>query len=74
MISLDIAEVFELPPGAPTRYALKSPWSEDVGKESIVVEAGKPHTFRLEPFEVLVFDARPVPQASAGDREDQADR
>jgi len=60
-ISLDIAEVFELPPGAPTRYVLKSPWSEDAGKGSIVIEAGKPHTFRLEPFEVLVFDAKPLP-------------
>ena len=66
--------MFELPPGAPTRYALKSPWSEDAGKGSIVVEAGKPQVFELKPFQVLVFDAKPVPQASAGDRQDQADR
>jgi hypothetical protein len=60
-IALDIASVFELPSGAPTRYALESPWSEDAGEGPIVVEAGKPHVFKLKPFEVLVFDARALP-------------
>jgi hypothetical protein len=64
-ITLDIADVFELPEGAPTRYALTSPWSEDAGRNAIVVEAGKPHTFKVEPFEVRVFDAVPVLQTGA---------
>jgi len=59
-IRLDIAHAFELPEGAPRHYSLKSPWKEDQGKAAISVSAGEPYEFRLEPFEVLVLDARPV--------------
>ena len=56
-ITLDIGKVFELPDGAAEKYSLKSPWKEDAGSEAIVLKAGEVHTFKLEPFEVLVFDA-----------------
>lgn len=59
-ITIDIGESFELSKGAARKYALKSPWKEDVGSESIVLTAGKEHTFRIEPFDVLVFDATPL--------------
>jgi hypothetical protein len=58
-ITLDVAEAFELPAGAPQKYALRSPWAEDAGRPVIAVQAGRPHTFRLEPFEVLVLDTIP---------------
>jgi hypothetical protein len=58
-ITLDIAKAFELPAGAPQKYVLKSPWAEDAPKPTVAVQAGRPHTFRLAPFEVLVWDAIP---------------
>jgi len=58
-ISLDVGQAFELPPGAPTAYALKSPWKRDAARPAVVVTAGKPHTFTLAPFEALVFEATP---------------
>lgn len=59
-VDLDIAKVFELPTGAAREYSLKSPWKSDADKAAVRVVAGKEHTFELEPFEVLVFDARPL--------------
>ena len=59
-ISIDIGEAFELPENAVQRYSLKSPWKDDANNEAIVLTAGKEHTFGLEPFEVLVFDAVPL--------------
>ncbi len=58
-ITLDVAQAFELPPGAPQKYVLKSPWAEDAGKPAVAVQAGRPYTFQLRPFEVLVWDAMP---------------
>jgi len=52
-ITIDIGKAFELPEGAPISYFLKSPWKMDIGR------AGRKHTFKLKPFEVLVFDATP---------------
>lgn len=59
-ISLDIGQVFELPVGAPQSYVLHSPWKKDSDREPLVLKAGRPHRFLLQPFEVLVFDAVPV--------------
>jgi len=59
-IKIDIGKEFELPKGATEKYSLKSPWKEDIGSEAVLLKAGKTHTFELEPFEVLVFDARPL--------------
>ena len=59
-VALDIAKVFELPPGAPTNYRLVSPWQDQAHKPAIDVTAGEPHEFHLDPFEVVVFDATPT--------------
>ena len=45
--ALDVGTAFELPPGAPTRYTLKSPWAEDRHERPLVAEAGKPLPFTL---------------------------
>ncbi len=55
--TLDIGKAFELPKDAPQKYALRSPWKQDVDKPAIEVSAGRGHRLELKPFEVLVFDA-----------------
>lgn len=58
-ITLDVAKAFELPPGAPRSYVLKSPWKEDAAQAPMTLDAGQEHTFPLKPFEVRVWDATP---------------
>jgi len=59
-IALDAAVVFELPKGAPGKYALTAAY-EDLRIKTLALESGSNTTVRLEPFEVLVFDASPIP-------------
>jgi hypothetical protein len=58
-IALDIGAAFELPAGAAAKFVLKSPWVEDAQKPLLTAVAGKPVSFSLKPFEILVFDAIP---------------
>lgn len=55
---VDPASVFELPLGAPLKYALSSPKGDKLPAQTI--EAGKPVVIRLAPFEVIVLEATPV--------------
>ncbi len=59
-IALDVGEAFELPPRAARIYGLRSPWKTDDAGRITILAAGRKHTFELEPFEVLVFDATPL--------------
>ena len=59
-ITIDLAEAFELPANGPLKYDLESPWKKDAGERPLALTAGRPHTFALKPFEVLVFEALPV--------------
>ncbi|MBR5213108.1 MAG: hypothetical protein IKV92_02505 [Akkermansia sp.] len=54
--SFDPAAVFELPLGAPLRYALSSPKGDALPAEAV---AGTPTSLRLTPFGVLVIEATP---------------
>lgn len=45
-----------LPAGAAQKYVLRSPWAADAAKPAVTVSAGRPHSFKLQPFEVLVWD------------------
>ncbi|MEK7685491.1 MAG: enterotoxin [Verrucomicrobiota bacterium] len=56
-ITLDIGKAFELPPGAPRAYTLRSPWKEDAAAPALEAQAGTALSFPLEPFAVRVFDA-----------------
>ena len=56
-ISLDIGEVFELPPGAARTYSLKSSPDESDRASRIILTAGARHSFELKPFDVLTLDA-----------------
>jgi hypothetical protein len=60
-LTLDVAQAFELPSGAARRFSAHSPWSADAAEPAIELEAGKPYTFHLEPFQVLTLDAVPQP-------------
>jgi hypothetical protein len=57
-ITLDANTVFELPAGATKNYLLKSPYP-DQRLRTLSLKAGQPQVLTLEPFEVVVFDARP---------------
>jgi hypothetical protein len=57
--TLDVAQAFELPPGAPRKFDAHSPWTGDAAQPGIQLEAGKPYTFHLAPFQVLTLEALP---------------
>ncbi len=61
-IVLDIGQTFELPNGAPQQYRLAPPRNRTNASGAVLaLTAGSAHTFQLAPFEVLAFDALPVP-------------
>lgn len=59
-ITLDIGKAFELPRGSAKKFVLKNPWKNNAEKPTITLAAGTDHIFELKPFEVLVFNAKPV--------------
>jgi hypothetical protein len=58
--SLDVGQAFELPSGASKNFSAHSPWKLDQREKSISLAAGEPHTFQLQPFEVLNLEALPA--------------
>jgi len=59
-ITLDIGAAMELPAGSPREYTLREPWKDAASRPTLQLRAREPHTFKLEPFEVLVFEAAPA--------------
>ncbi len=59
--TIDVGKAFELPAGAPTRFLAQNPWKAGASEPPVELEAGKPHTFHLAPFEVLNLEAMPQP-------------
>ena len=57
-ISLDAAQIFELPAGARRNFRLSSPY-DDQRIQSGKLKVGAAMKFELQPFEVLVFEAMP---------------
>lgn len=57
--ALDVGKAFELPPDAPGRYVLRSPWSEDQDRPPPAAQAGTPLPLNLAPFEVRIIEAQP---------------
>jgi hypothetical protein len=60
-ISIDPAQAFALPAGAPHRFHAHSPWDADKKKAAFTLVSGEARTFRLQPFEVLTLEAVPWP-------------
>jgi hypothetical protein len=58
-LTLKLAEAFELPPGAPTQFTLKSPWRADAARTAERVAISADYRITLQPFEVRVLEARP---------------
>ena len=56
-ISIDVQTAFELPPNAKPHYSMHSPWAADSSKPAIELTAHQPHTFDLQPFEVLTLQS-----------------
>jgi hypothetical protein len=54
-IAIDVQEAFELPSGAPQRYRMRSPFDTTVSP--VELRAGEPHTFDLQPFQVLTLQS-----------------
>jgi len=59
-LTLDAGQAFELPVGAARAYAARSPWRDEAGRGAVRLRAGRPHKFRLAPFEVLTLEASPA--------------
>ncbi|UCD50971.1 MAG: hypothetical protein JSW27_26035, partial [Phycisphaerales bacterium] len=57
-LSVDVQEAFELPTGSARTYRLTSPWDEETAE--LLLRAGQPHEFVLEPFQALVLEALPI--------------
>jgi hypothetical protein len=57
--TVDIAQAFELPADAARHYSARNPWTDQASQPAIELDAGKPHTFHLAPFQVLTLDALP---------------
>ncbi|MCU0962885.1 MAG: hypothetical protein MUF48_22545 [Pirellulaceae bacterium] len=55
---LDVGSAWELPSGSATAYTLRSPWAEDAGKPELTAVAGTSLRLELQPFEVVVLEAR----------------
>ena len=53
----DVAQLFELPEGAPQDFRLRRPWKASRELPGLELRAGLPHTFSLQPFEVLVLES-----------------
>jgi hypothetical protein len=56
--SVEVQQAFELPPDAPKRYRMRSPF--DAAVAPVELRAGEAHTFELKPFEVLTLESAPV--------------
>lgn len=51
-----LAALLELPAGAPPHFSGRSPWKQDSGKAALTLAAPEPHTFHLQPFQVVTLE------------------
>jgi hypothetical protein len=65
-ISIDVAQVFELPPNVPRRFLARNVWRQENTPTPMSLTAGQEHTFSMGPFEVLTLEALPTSGARSG--------
>src|SRR5271165_3636509 len=53
-----LSALLELPVGSTRAYAARSPWKSDSAKP-VTIQAKQPHTFHLQPFQVLTLELQP---------------
>lgn len=56
-LAVDVEKAFELPVGAKKTFRFRSAWQKDKDTPAIKARAGQPHTFSLQPFQVLVLES-----------------
>lgn len=61
---IDPQRQLELPVGAARRFTAHSPWRSDAAKPGLTLDADKPGTITLAPFEVLTLELTPVASGS----------
>jgi hypothetical protein len=54
-----LATLLELPAPSAHAYSARSPWKSDGSKPALTIPAQDPHTFHLQPFQVLTLDLSP---------------
>ena len=59
-ISLDVAEIFELPAGSISSFTAHNPWKAEAGELAISLKGGQKHTFELKPFQVINLEMVPT--------------
>ena len=59
-LTLDLATALELPAGAAKAFTVASRWARPGRDISLELPITKPHTFHLNPFEILVLEASPI--------------
>ena len=57
--SLRLRDALELPAGAATKFEARSPWKEDAGKTALALDADRPQSISLQPFQVLTLELLP---------------
>ena len=58
VFTADPADLLELPANAKSIFRMHSPWKADNKKPDVIIRAGEPCSFKLEPFQVLVLESR----------------
>jgi len=61
-IAIDVARALELPSDAAQRYRVTLPRAGQIVHNGAILAAGEPFTFRLAPFQVLVFELAAEPR------------
>jgi hypothetical protein len=56
---IDLARQLELPPGAARRFRARSPWRADAAQPARELDADRPETIELAPFQVLTLELVP---------------
>jgi hypothetical protein len=58
-VSIDPQTALELPTNTAQRFTAHSPWHDDAGQPTLTLQAGQPHVFQLDPFQVLTLELQP---------------
>lgn len=55
----NLSAILELPAGSARGFAARSPWKKDGATRALTIPAKTPHTFHLQPFQVLTLELIP---------------
>jgi len=64
-MTTDLATFFELPTNGPAEFQLTSPWKSEANLPPLTLAAHEAHEFNLQPFQVLVREAKATSMGDA---------